>query len=146
MVGVNWMNSGFHGSCGRLRATLPPLRALALLVPLLAVSALVFAATASAQDPDICEQYPNLPQCTEPDDDGGDDDQAGAGAGGGGGGVPGANAGLGGELPFTGYPLSPLLLACLALLAAGVALRTGMAIQERRGQAASVGSDPPASV
>jgi len=82
----------------------------------------------------ICEQYPNLPVCVEPDDGGGDrdgdddgdEDVAGAGAG--------ASAGGDGdgELPFTGYPLTPLLLLLLALLLAGLTIRAYLAARERR--------------
>src|SRR5687767_2786331 len=84
----------------------------------------------------VCEQYPDLPQCTAPVAGGGGDAGAGDGAAGDNtaGGAPGipegsgpgggsAEPGKAGELPFTGYPLSPLAAAIVALLAAGLAVR-----------------------
>lgn len=90
------------------------------------------AAPAAAQLPAICDEYPDLPVCSEdagggPDDDGSDDDVGGTGSGGG----PAGGDGGGGELPFTGYPLSWLLILMLILLAAGIALRVGLALKER---------------
>lgn len=86
-------------------------------------------ATATAQLPAICAQYPNLPQCLGPDrdedDDDDDDDRLGS---------PTASAptgGAGGELPFTGYPLNPLILLFLSMLALGLASRSYLAIRER---------------
>jgi len=84
-------------------------------------------ATATAQSPAICEQYPNLPQCQEDESDDDDDEH----------GIPGPSAGGGsaaaGELPFTGYPLNPLILLFLSLLALGLATRSYLAIRERLG-------------
>ena len=41
--------------------------------------------------------------------------------------------GGGEELPFTGYPLTPLIIALLILLATGVALRIAVEVHERLG-------------
>lgn len=91
---------------------------------------------ASAGQPPICDEYPDLPQCAE--DEPGDDDRepredAGPGGGGGAGPAgPTGDAGDGdGELPFTGYPLTSLLLLLLALLAAGLAVRSYLAARNR---------------
>lgn len=94
---------------------------------------LVLAPAAQAQDdlPPICEDYPDLdvcnpePQPPEPPDDGddGDGDVGPAGAGGGGDGD--------GSLPFTGYPMTDLLLLLLALLVAGLTIRALIAARER---------------
>jgi hypothetical protein len=46
----------------------------------------------------------------------------------------------GGELPFTGYPLTPLILIILALLAAGLTARAVSANAERRRARRAVGS------
>jgi hypothetical protein len=40
-------------------------------------------------------------------------------------------ASAGGELPFTGYPLTPLVWLLLAVLVAGVCLRAHLAVRER---------------
>lgn len=95
---------------------------------------LVATSTASAQDPAICTQYPDLPQCDQPggggDDDDNGDDSGGAPVPGGGG--PTADRGdAGGELPFTGYPLTFLILLLLILLLIGLAIRAYLAIRGR---------------
>jgi hypothetical protein len=46
----------------------------------------------------------------------------------------------GGELPFTGYPLTPLILIVLALLAAGLIARAMSASAERRRERRAVSS------
>lgn len=43
-----------------------------------------------------------------------------------------AGEGAGGKLPFTGYPLTPLLLLIAILLAAGIALRLAAPALDRR--------------
>ena len=134
------------------------LLALAAIAAALALSALV-ADSASAQQPAICDQYPQLPQCDDQGGGGGgggdggggvagesdsssDDDQGSTGdettgtspgvfPGSGGGPTAGAGGGTGGELPFTGYPLTPLLLILLLLLAAGLVIRAYVAARER---------------
>jgi hypothetical protein len=93
------------------------------------------ASQASAGVPAICEQYPDLPQCEAPTDGGGsnptgsDDGTAPVADEGG----PTAGVGTGGDLPFTGYPLTALILLLLALLLAGLALRTYLAARDRLG-------------
>src|SRR5688572_10964638 len=99
----------------RLLALVATLGALALLVTL--------PATAEAQG--ICQQYPDNPACLDEGGTGADPgafDPDGTGFG------PGAGTGTGtgsdsGNLPFTGYPLTPLILLLLALLAIGLAVR-----------------------
>jgi hypothetical protein len=56
--------------------------------------------------------------------------QPAAGAGNEGNGAEGANAG-GGTLPFTGYPLTTLILILLAMIATGVAIRLGLSAKDR---------------
>ncbi|MGH2954141.1 MAG: hypothetical protein ACRDK9_08995 [Solirubrobacterales bacterium] len=107
--------------------------------------------SAAAQQPAICDQYPQLPQCGGSEGAGGggggdegnpldqgqspaSDEGAGAGPGafpGAGGPTAGAGGGTGGELPFTGYPLTPLLLILLILLAAGLMIRTYLGARDR---------------
>src|SRR5687767_8303386 len=86
----------------------------------MAISAIV-ADPANAGVPAICAQYPDLPECEVP----------GPGPGPGPDGGPTADAGVTGELPFTGYPLTPLILLLLALLLAGLAIRTYLAVRDR---------------
>ncbi|MGH2950967.1 MAG: hypothetical protein ACRDKX_02850 [Solirubrobacterales bacterium] len=124
--------------------------ALAAAAAVLALSA-VLAASASAQQPAICEQYPQLPECqgngvvvpegpNNPDNQfnpnqGPDGDESIPGVPisfpGDGGPSAGPGAGAGGALPFTGYPLTPLLLLLLILLAAGLLIRGYLAARER---------------
>jgi hypothetical protein len=85
-----------------------------------------------AQTPAICDQYPNLPQCEEDEDDEDEDEDNDDG--------PGAGAGNGpttpdsaGALPFTGYPLTALILFMLVLLAVGLATRAYLSARARRG-------------
>ena len=63
------------------------------------------------------------------------------GPGGGGGNLPSgeADAGAQGGLPFTGYPMTAILLLMLALLVMGLFLRSVLAVRDRR----STGSPPP---
>lgn len=105
---------------------------LAVLALLLGLSlSLLGPPTASAQLPAVCEQYPDLPGCVDPDDDGDandeNDEDAGPAAGAGG---PSGGDGDG-SLPFTGYPLTSLILLLLALLAIGLAIRLSLAIRGR---------------
>jgi hypothetical protein len=114
-------------------------------------------ATSSA----VCEQYPDLPQCESPAGSGGGSGSPSPDAGGTGGGTghptdtaanPGAGdpamgsaaiPGIGdaatgsaqkvGELPFTGYPLTPLVLFLLLALAVGLAARAYFAARGRVG-------------
>jgi hypothetical protein len=110
--------------------------ALATLLVTLAAALAFSAATAdkaSAQGAAICQQYPSLPQCQSPSSGGGGNQGSGeAGAiPGGGGPTAGEQAGAKGELPFTGYPLTPLLLLFLILLVAGLTIRSYLAIRDR---------------
>lgn len=93
---------------------------------------LITAAPAAAQNlPAGCDEYDN-PGCVDDDDDVGDDDVGDLGPAGSG---DGTGSGDGdGTLPFTGYPLTSLLLLFLALLAAGVMIRAGVAARERLGR------------
>ncbi len=118
--------------------------------------AAALAGSAAAQQPAVCDQYPQLPQCQQPtaggdglqipgpsdqdDEDRGPIESAGGPSPGDGGGGPLAGAGgpvadvgddARGELPFTGYPLTPLILLFLVLLAAGLAIRAYIAARER---------------
>ena len=81
---------------------------------------------ASAGVPAICEEYPNLPQCEEGGGGGGGNEDPDEDAGG-----AGPTGDADGELPFTGYPLTSLLLLLLALLVAGLTLRAYLAIRGR---------------
>ena len=103
---------------------------------LVAVALLVFAFTfssltaqAGAQLPAACEQYPDLPQCI--DDDGGGDDNGDGGDLGPGDGDGTGDLNTAGSLPFTGYPMSAIVLLMLALLLAGIAIRAYTAARER---------------
>jgi len=157
--GVNWGKSG--------------VKVLVAMTGMVAVL-LAFAAPASAL-PAICDEYPDLPVCSESTGGGGDgsgddvgsaeasggpdipvgsdttggDNGSGADTGSTGSGSSASSAGgtgSGGELPFTGYPLTTLLLLMLLLLALGLAIRAGVAIHDRLGgrgrEAASL--PPPA--
>lgn len=87
------------------------------------------ASTASAQLP-ICQQYPDDDICIGPTDEAEDAGDQGPGAGG----QNGDNNGSGdadGSLPFTGYPLSALVLLLVALLAAGLGVRAYIAVRDR---------------
>lgn len=103
-----------------------------LLGLLMTVAFALFAASpANAQDP--CEQYPNSEDCQGgigPEPGGGDDDgnlpggeDTGAGTG---------NLGDGdGALPFTGYPLTPLVMLLMILLGLGLMARAYVFARER---------------
>lgn len=109
-------------------------RQLGLLALLLGIAGLLAIATpsASAQSA-FCQQYPNDPSCIGPIDDDDQDDEDDVVVldpvpGGAGDGASGASSG---ELPFTGYPMTPLLLLLLALLATGLAIRGYLAARKR---------------
>ena len=115
-----------------------------LLVLLAVLAACALAPASASALPAICDQYPDLPVCAESTGGGGDgsgDDVGSASASGnpdspfgsnttGGDGSAGGT-GAGGELPFTGYPLTTLLLLMLLLLAIGLTIRAGVAIHDR---------------
>lgn len=84
---------------------------------------------ASAQA--ACDQYDNCPPTNPPTNPPDNQPNGGAGPGG----------GEGGELPFTGYPVTPLILLLLLLLATGAALRTYVAVRDRM-QARHAGDAP----
>jgi hypothetical protein len=102
-----------------------------------AVLSFAWAAPASAQQPAICQQYPQLPICVGPggggDEDDDDDGDPGAFTAG------GASAGGDGDgnLPFTGFPITDLILLLVALLLAGLGIRAAQALRQRFGSAAS---------
>jgi hypothetical protein len=106
------------------------------LIATLALSALA-APSASAQGPgsEFCDEYPSAPGCeTGPTGDTGDAGETGdAGTSG----MPdaGPTAGIGApggsELPFTGYPLTALILLLLILLLLGLAIRAYLAVRDR---------------
>jgi hypothetical protein len=92
---------------------------------------------ASAQGlPAICDEYPNLPICVEDQPGDGNQPTGDEGAG------PTADRGVAkGELPFTGYPLTPLILLLLLLLLLGMAIRAYVEIRDRR-RARTAGGAP----
>ncbi len=104
---------------------------------------LVAGSAAPAAGSAVCDQYPDLPQCSPTQVGGGGTGTETTGADGGAsvsGSIPGGGDGDGGasaeagkaaDLPFTGYPLSPLVAVLLALLAAGIAIRVFLAIRRR---------------
>jgi len=104
------------------------------LAALLAVLTLgLVKAQAASAAPPICDQYPSLPICEQGHHGGGNHhgNPAGGPAGLGGNG-PTANQGsASGELPFTGYPLTPLILLLLALLVIGLTIRTYLYARDR---------------
>lgn len=95
------------------------------LLPILGflIGMLALAAPAQAQLPSICDEYPDDPSCevaptgfdVPPGTDVGPQNLG-----------DGNNIGSGngnGELPFTGYPISPLILFAILLLLLGIAAR-----------------------
>jgi hypothetical protein len=110
---------------------------------LCALGALLIAAVAAdraSAEPAICSEYPGLTQCEQPTTGGGDTGGGLNPADGGGavsppipgaGGPSAAGGGASGALPFTGYPLTPVILLFLALLVAGLAIRGYVALRER---------------
>ena len=106
---------------------------------------MLFAAPTAFADSAVCEQYPDIPQCAAPATGGGGDTTADPGGGGGseatggsaaipdGSGAAGASADAGpgktADLPFTGYPLSPLVAILLVALAAGIGIRAYLALR-----------------
>ena len=102
----------------------------ALALATVCVAMLVAAPSASAQQPAICDRYPNLPQCQGPtgvegptDDAGPTDDGVNPG--------PAGTGDAAGDLPFTGYPMTFLILILLALLLLGLAIRAYLAARDR---------------
>ena len=78
----------------------------------------------------VCPQY--NPGCGgHKPPPGGHGNQGNQGGGAPSGGAAGPVGGQGGELPFTGYPLTPLILLLLILLAAGLTLRAYVALRDR---------------
>ena len=103
--------------------------AMALIVSALAVT-LVLADQASAQLPAGCEEYEICIGPTDEGDlDGGEDPIGFPGADGDGNGSGDSD----GSLPFTGYPLTGLILMLLILLVTGLAIRSYIAVRARLG-------------
>jgi hypothetical protein len=106
---------------------------------LAAVCALILfgPSTASASSAAVCDQYPDLPQCQSAGGGGGGGGTSPSGGDGGGGGVPGSadtatgSAATAGELPFTGYPLTPLVLFLVILVTGGLTIRAYVAARDR---------------
>ena len=96
-----------------------------LLVLGLFAGMLALASPAQAQLPSICAEYPDDPSCdvgptsfdVPPAGDLGPEGLAG------GANLAGSGDGAGGELPFTGYPVNPLILFALLLLLLGIGAR-----------------------
>lgn len=101
-------------------------------IALFSASLLLLGATsADAQTPAACEEY-EVPPCGDgdgDDDDDGDGDNVGPGSTGGASGDGGGDGD--GALPFTGYPLTGLILLFLVLLLLGLTIRAGVALRER---------------
>lgn len=97
----------------------------ALALATIFVALLVAAPSASAQQPAICDRYPNLPQCQGPTDDEGTTDDGLNNPG------PAGSGEAAGGLPFTGYPMTFLILLLLALLLLGLAIRVYLAARDR---------------
>ena len=100
--------------------------AAAVVLSMLAFSAIASTASAQSQPP-VCAEYPDLPECQEPTGEEGAADDGAPGAGGG----PTADSGAGGNLPFTGYPVTGLVFLLVALLLVGLAIRSYLAIRDR---------------
>jgi hypothetical protein len=101
-------------------------------IALFSASLLLLGATsADAQTPAACEEY-EVPPCGDGDGDGDDDDDGDGDDVG-----PGSTGGASGDgdgdgaLPFTGYPLTGLILLFLILLLLGLTIRAGVALRER---------------
>jgi hypothetical protein len=102
-------------------------------LPLLVLLAMVTAASPASAQVD-CAQYPDDPECQgDVGPTGGDTSSNPVGVPFG---LPGAGfagpsgdigSGSGGELPFTGYPVSPLIIFALLLLLLGLAARAAQA-------------------
>jgi hypothetical protein len=114
---------------------------LALVAALVAIALLPDSASAQSA---FCQQYPDDPACLGDVGPGGGNGAFDPGVGFG----PGVGAGDGsgdgaGNLPFTGYPITPLLLLLLILLLIGLALRTYLAVRDRLRKRAAVAGMPP---
>jgi hypothetical protein len=109
-----------------------PVRSVALLGLLALASAvigLVLASPASAQFPSGCVEYDDDP-CIGPIDNVDEDGNDGVGPGNGFGDGDGSGD-ADGKLPFTGYPLTGLILLLLVLLAVGLTIRSGTALRDK---------------
>ncbi len=130
-VGISKVNATHSFKLRPAAIALAVIGALALAGMLLAASASSpLAAKAHAQAA-ACPQYnPNCGGHKPPGGPGGNQGNQGGGALPSGG-AAGPVGGQGGELPFTGYPLTPLILLLLILLAAGLGLRAYVALRDR---------------
>lgn len=113
-----------------------------LIAGFIAAIALAFVAVPAHAGVD-CTQYPNSPGCqgdVGPTTGDSGDDNGTLPTGGNGGGNNNDNLGdLGdgnGNLPFTGYPLTPLVLLILILIGLGLATRIYVAARDRFGSSA----------
>ncbi len=95
--------------------------AAALVAALAFTAATASIASAQGSGSDLCAEYPDLPGCA--DDPSANPDPAVADG-------PSATV-AGDDLPFTGYPLTALILLLLALLLVGLAIRGYLAVRER---------------
>jgi hypothetical protein len=128
------VNEALHSS--RLRLAVLAIAAVGALAGLLmlvqASSSTVSTAHAGAVD---CQYFPNDPSCNNPNpqcpDPSLDCPGEGTNPNVNQGAQPNGGAGEGGELPFTGYPVTPLILLLLMLLAAGLMIRTYLAARDR---------------
>lgn len=110
-----------------------PIRSVVLLGLLAMVSVMIglaFAGPASAQLPAGCSEYDG-DICNEPIDDGDEDGDIAPSGGDGGNGDGNGSGDADGNLPFTGYPLTGLILLLLALLAVGLVIRSGTALRDK---------------
>lgn len=88
----------------------------------------IAAQTASAQGPGsaLCDRYPELPQCQEDEVDDGNNPNPEPDAD-----DAGPTGDSSGNLPFTGYPLTALILLLLLLLIVGLTVRAYLVIRDR---------------
>ena len=103
------------------------------------VSMLSVSGLAQAQGLSICEQYPDAPACQPADNGGGNPTGTGPAAANPAGTADSLGAATG-SLPFTGYPVSPMILFALLLILIGLLVRATSAAG-RRARALTAGND-----
>ena len=111
-------------------------RSLTVLVVAIA-SMLSMSGLAQAQGLSICEQYPDTPTCQPAGDGGGPNGPAAANPAG----TADSLGAASGSLPFTGYPISPMILFALLLILIGLLVRATSAAG-RRARTLAAGSGP----